>query len=90
MEDLMIDAAVGRYGPTLGVVASASFGAVRVVRASWPEAPSWLLRSLSAGVGAASGVATWGGYEGATVGALTGLASTVVVAAMRARAARRG
>lgn len=87
--DPLIEAALAHYGPALGVVAAASFGATRVVRAAWPAAPSWALRLLSVAVGAAGGIATWGWPAGAVVGAAAGLASTAIVAVMRARASDR-
>jgi hypothetical protein len=89
METMLIDAAMAHYGPQLGVVAAASFGATRVVKAQWPGAPAWALRLLSVGVGAASGLASWGDATGAATGAVAGLASTAIVAAMRARASDR-
>lgn len=82
----MAEALLAAYGPGVGVVAFAAFGAVRVLRLAWPSAPAWALRGLAMGVGALAGWATWRTGEGAVVGAAAGAAASAVVATVKARA----
>jgi hypothetical protein len=84
--ELVADALLAAYGPGVGVVAFAAYGAVRVLRLAVPHAPAWALRGLAMGVGALAGWATWRTGEGAVVGAAAGAAASAVVATVKARA----
>ena len=84
--ELVAEALLAAYGPGVGVVAFAAYGAVRVLRGAGPHAPAGVLRGLAMGVGALAGWATWRTGEGAVVGAAAGAAATAVVATVKARA----
>ena len=84
--ELVAEALLAAYGPGVGVVAFAAYGAVRVLRVAVPHAPAWVLRGLAMGVGALAGWATWRTGEGAVVGAAAGAAASAVVATVKARA----
>jgi len=78
-------ALLAAYGPALGMVALAAYGAAAMARRAYPAIHAWRLRVLAVVVGCLGGAVVWRTGEGLAVGAMAGACATAVVAAVRAR-----